>query len=337
MPKNAKFTNLANVPLSVAVWLAHDEYDHCDDPLTISVTSLIKPIRQIVLTKRVFTSGEPDPVEIIGQVASSMGTAFHDSIERAWLSDKLKDTLRDLGIAPGVIKRIVINPDPENLPKRCIPVYMELRSSKKVGRYTITGKFDFLMCGQLEDFKSTGTYAYVNKSNDSKFRLQGSLYKWLNPKIVTKDDILIQYIFTDWMAVRAKADENYPQQRVLEYPIPLHSVAETDRYVKARLAQVDELEDVADELLPDCTPEELWQNKPIYKYYKNPATAAKGGRSTKNCASLLEANQIKAKNGGVGVVKTVFGEAKACNYCSAASICGQRDRLIEEGILVTVL
>ncbi len=333
----AKYSNIAGVSLSVAVWLAHDEYDHNDDPFTISVTSLIKPVRQIVLTKRVIETGTPEPIEIIGQVASSMGTAFHDSIERAWLSDKLKDTLKEIGIAPRVIKRIVINPDPENLPDKCIPVYMELRSSRKVGRWTISGKFDFLMAGQLEDFKSTGTYAYVNKSNDAKFRLQGSLYKWLNPVIVTEDDILIQYIFTDWMAVRAKADDKYPSQRVLEYRIPLHSVAETERYVKARLSQIDELEDVADELLPDCTPEELWQNKPIFKYYKNPATAAKGGRSTKNCDSLLEANQLKAKNGGAGIVKTVYGEAKACNYCSAASVCGQRDRLIEEGILVTVL
>jgi hypothetical protein len=96
---------------------------------------------------------------------------------------------------------------------------------------------------------------------------------------------------------------------------------------------MDDLATVNQDYLPDCTPEELWQKDPVYKYFKNP----QGKRATKNFMSLLEANQLKAKNGGVGIVKTVFGEAKACNYCKAASVCEQRDRLIEEGILVTLL
>jgi len=335
----SRYSNIANVPLSVAVWLAHDEYDHNPDTETISVTSLIKPVREIVLAKRVVASGEPDPVEIIGMVASSMGTAFHDSIENAWNSVKLKDTLKELGIVKRVRDRIVINPTKEYMEESpsAIPVYMEQRAHKKVGTTTVSGKYDFVMGGRVEDFKSTSTFTYVNKTNDDKFKLQGSLYRWLNPDIITEDFMAIQYIFTDWMALRAKTDEKYPQSRVLEYPIELYSIKQTDNYVKARLKQVKELEDVPDELLPDCTPDELWQKDPVYKYYKNPATAAKGGRSTKNCETLLEANQIKAKNGGVGVVKTVFGEAKACNYCKAASICGQRDRLIEEGILVTLV
>lgn len=334
-----KYTNLAGVPLSVAVWLAHDEYDHNPDTNTISVTSLIKPVREIVLANRIIVEDEyePEPVEIIGQVASSMGTAFHDSIERAWLSEKLMDTLKELGVVKRVREKIVINPSPAEVEAGCIPVYMEQRAHKKVGKTTVSGKFDFVMGGAVEDFKSTSTFTYVNKTNDDKFKLQGSLYRWLNPDIITEDFMKIQYIFTDWMAVRAKSDPNYPQQRVLEYPIELYSVAQTDKYVKARLKQVHDLADTPDELLPDCTPDELWQRDPVFKYYKNPATAAKGGRSTKNLNTLLEANQLKAKNGGVGVVKTVFGEAKACNYCKAASICGQRDRLIEEGILVTLV
>jgi hypothetical protein len=333
----AKYSNIANVSLSVAVWLAHDEYDYNDDPNTLSVTSLIKPIREIVLSRRIQIDDdfEPDPIEVIGQVASSMGTAFHESIERSWRSPKLVETLVLLGTPRSVAKRIVINPTDEMMADnpRIIPVYMEQRASKKVGKYTISGKFDFIKAGRLEDFKSTSTFTYVNKTNDNKFKLQGSLYRWLNPDKITEDFMAIQFIFTDWQAARAKSDPKYPQTRVLEYPIELHSVMKTDRYVKARLKQMDDLATTDQEFLPDCTPEELWQKDPVFKYYKNPATALKGGRSTKNFMTLLEANQLKAKNGGVGVVKTVFGEAKACNYCKACSICEQRDRLIEEGIL----
>ena len=47
-----KFTNKNNIPLSLAVWLVTDEYDYVDKPNYISATSLLKPTRQLVLSKR---------------------------------------------------------------------------------------------------------------------------------------------------------------------------------------------------------------------------------------------------------------------------------------------
>lgn len=338
-----KYCNNNEVSLSVAGWLAHDTYDHNPDPDTISVTSLIKPVKEIVLAKRIAADlaeevkagglGDPIPDDVINMVASSMGTAFHDSIEAAWLSPNLKETLIALGQPKSVVNRITVNPPiDEPLPPRAIPVYMELRRSRKVGNYTISGKFDFLMGGRLEDFKSTSTFTYVNKTNDDKFKLQGSIYRWLNEDIVTCDHMAIQYIFTDWSKQRT-SDPAYPQQRVLEYKIPLVSVANTDKYIKARLRQVDKLADYPQSEMPDCTPEELWQKDPVFKYFKNPD----GKRATKNCATLAEANQVKAAAGGVGVVKTVHGEAKACNYCKGASICEQRQRLVDSKLLTNLL
>ena len=49
----AKYNNINQVPVSMAVWLAHDEYDHNDDPNHISVTGLIKPTKQLILAGRV--------------------------------------------------------------------------------------------------------------------------------------------------------------------------------------------------------------------------------------------------------------------------------------------
>ena len=44
-----KYLNGTNVPLSVALFLADDNYDY--EPNTISATALIRPIRQIILSK----------------------------------------------------------------------------------------------------------------------------------------------------------------------------------------------------------------------------------------------------------------------------------------------
>ena len=147
------YTNNTNIPLSMAVWLATDSYDYSDDPNQISATSLLKPIRAIVLARQ---NKELDKVaEISGLVASKMGTAIHDSIEASWLSDKLQDTLKALGQSDKVIKRIKVNPLPEELEEDTIPVYMEQRVSKDLLGFKISGKYDFVINGRLEDYKTT--------------------------------------------------------------------------------------------------------------------------------------------------------------------------------------
>ena len=38
-----EYTNDHNIPLAMAVWLMHDDYDYIHDPKYISVTTLMKP------------------------------------------------------------------------------------------------------------------------------------------------------------------------------------------------------------------------------------------------------------------------------------------------------
>ena len=46
-----RYLNPSNVPLSLAVFLANDTYDY--EPGTISATGLMRPLRQIILSRRV--------------------------------------------------------------------------------------------------------------------------------------------------------------------------------------------------------------------------------------------------------------------------------------------
>ena len=75
-----KYTNVSNVPLSLAVVLASDNYDYSDDPNTLSATALIIPLRQLVLSNRVDV--EDAAADLIGMLQSRMGSAIHDAIER---------------------------------------------------------------------------------------------------------------------------------------------------------------------------------------------------------------------------------------------------------------
>ena len=327
------YTNNTDIKLSIAVWLATDHYDHNADPMTISATTLLKPIKPIILARQQVAKGSEKEGDLVSLVASRMGTAIHDSIEKAWTPDKreaLEKTLTSLGIPKGVAKKVVVNPTPEQVIEGCIPIYMELRSSKKVGKYTVSGKFDFVGEGQVEDFKSTGTYSYMKQTNTEKYIQQGSIYRWLNPEIITEDTMRIQFIFTDWSALGAMKDKDYPASRILSQSLQLMSISETDTFIKNRLHLIDTLKDAEQVALPQCTPEELWMNAPVWKYYKDPDKRA---RSTKNFDIEHEANARYHKDKCVGIVVKVEAEPKACKYCPVSEVCEQAKLYVEQGVL----
>lgn len=321
------YLNTAEVPLSLAVFLASDYYDHEDDTSVISATTLIRPLRQIILSNRV--PAEQAAVDLIQMVNSRMGSAIHDSIERAWKTNH-RQALEMLGYPKRVIDRIRINPNPEELNGDIIPVYLEQRAYKQVGKYRVSGKFDFVGEGRVEDFKSTSVYTAMNNTNDDKYLWQGSIYRWLNPELITKDEMAIQFLFTDWSAAKARTDPKYPQQRVQQRILPLKSIQETDAFVKRKLALIDEFWDAPEARIPECTDADLWRSDPVFKYYKNPD---KMTRSTKNFDTLQEAQLRKAEEGHVGVIVEQPGQVTACKYCPAFMACSQKDRLLASGDL----
>lgn len=321
-------TNNTGIPLSIAAWLANDNYDYNDDPNTISVTSLLKPIKQTILAQRVsHTAPLPD---VSGQLANQIGSAIHKAVEDTWVLGYRK-ALLTLGYPAPVIDRILINPTEEELAAKpdAIPLYMEQRASKVVDGITVTGKFDLVMDGYLEDIKYTGTFTYTHKTNDTKWKQQASCYRWLNPTIVTKDVLKIQYIFKDFMpAFAGKPD--YPPSATHEYKIKLMSVEEAEMFVKEKINQFKTLRNADESEMPPCTDEDLWRKDPVFKYYKNPNAT---GKSTKNFDNFLEANQRLAEDGFVGKIIEFKGEVVACKYCNAFYACKQKDAYIADGSL----
>lgn len=322
------YSNTSEVPLALAVFLASDSYDYNEEPYTISATTLIKPVRQIVLATRV-PEGMALP-KLADMMRSRMGTAIHDGIEKAWKTN-YQSALSAIGIPSKVIERVKINPELEDLDDETIPVYMEQRLTKQVDKWKVTGKFDFVGEGKVQDFKSTSVYTYINQVNATKYGLQGSIYRWLDPVKITEDQMDIHYIFTDWKSNMAKTNVGYPQRSFLTQTYDLMSLKETDAYVKNKLQEIDKYMDADEADIPYCTDEDLWRSTPVYKYYKNRDITAK--RSTKNFSTYREAAIYMASNGGAGAIKEVPGQVVACKYCPAFSICSQKDELLASGDL----
>ena len=322
-----KITNNFNISLSLAVWLLHDEYDYVNEPNYISVTTLMKPLRHIILPRRI--PRELVEIDVSDFIARALGHSLHDSIEKSWVKG-FRRSLTLLGYPEAVIDRVRINPTPEELAAtpNAIPIYLEQRAKKTVtvnGKtWTVGGKFDMVAEGIVHDNKSTSAYTWVYGGRDEEHQQQGSLYRWLNPDKITEDFIRINYIFTDWQKSQAKQNPNYPQKRVESKDIVLLSEAEVQRWVEWKLQLVMKYWDAPERDIPNCTDEELWMSDPKFKYYADPAKTS--GRSTKNFDSLLEANAFKAEKGNKGIIITVPGEPKRCDYCDAFPLCTQKDK-----------
>lgn len=301
-----KITNKYNLPLLLQVWALIDNYDYNDDPWTISASTLLKSTKQIILGSRLKDTDRV--IDFADFIPSRMGTAVHDSIERAW--EKREQVLNLL-----------------NIKEKDLDIDIERRSNKKLGKWTITGKYDGVNNGRVFDHKTTSVYAWIFKSNDVEYTRQLSIYRWLNPDIITDDIGTINFIFTDWQKSRAKIDKNYPKLRLMSKDYKLLSLADTEEFIRVRTDALEKYWNLPEIEIPDCTDEELWRTKTIYKYYSNPA---KRERSTRNFDNYSDAELFRISKGSVGVVVPVKGEAKRCIYCPAFPICEQRRRYFDD-------
>jgi len=329
MSNNTIYTNQTGIHTVLAVWLAHRDYSAPVGPKTISVTTLLKPVRQIILSSRVVKTEVPTDVASLAK--SQIGHALHLALENAWKSSTLPTTLKSLGYPDRVIAKVKINPDPSD--EDCIPLYFEQRKERQVNGWTVTGQYDILFDGEVQDLKSTSVYTYIKARKTDDYALQGSMYRWIDAgqpiPTFTKDTMLIHFVFTDFSAAQS-FQPDYPPSQLYSQKIPLLSLNHTQSFITTKLDLLEELWEAPEEALPECTEEELWRSEPVFKYYKNPE---KKTRSTKNFDNYQDAYAKLAEDGHVGVVDEVKGKVKACLYCSAFSECKQKDRLIFDGSL----
>ena len=332
-----EYTNKNDISLPLAVFLMYDKYKYDERPNVISATGLIKPIRQTILVKQNPT--EAKNVDISELVASRMGNAIHKGCETAWTDpDTIKKALKLFGMSEDAANGVKINPP--YLKDGETAVYVEQRVEKEVpdvkdasgAPFIVSGQYDLVLDGTLNDFKSTSVWAYIFESNVDSYIKQGSIYKWLSPDKITSDYININYIFTDWSAAKARMDtKSYPQIKTITKKYPLWSIEETENWIMNKIEHYKVLANAPQEELPECTKEELWASETKYKYYKNPN---KLDRSTKNFDTMDEALIRKSNDGDVGVIKTIPGEVKACRYCSVVGVCTQAETMLANGRLV---
>lgn len=299
----------SSIPLPLQVWLIHDDYDYSRDDNYISATQLLQPTRSIVLAQQVI---EPEEIDLNRLIAPKMGNALHDSIEAVWKVPAYREAaLIKLGYPEKIVNKM--------------DIHIEERARRTLNGWTIGGKFDMVLNGNLFDFKSTSVYTWINNDKDEDYQLQGSIYRWLNPSLITSDDITICFIFTDWQQKEAAFKEGYPSTRIKQKSIPLLSDAEVTKWIYQKLQDIQKNAKLNQEEMVRCTDKELWRSMPKFKYYASGDTTK---RATRVFDTANEAAAYKAGNKSKGTIVMVPGEPKRCKYCFAASICKQREEML---------
>ena len=358
-------SNKNNISISVALMLVTDDYNYDPRPNSISATGLLQPLRPIALRK-IHSKELVTEIDVADLVASSTGTAVHDRLESSWINkNKLKRGLRKLGY--GKAKLPLVNPTEEELLENNnkVPVvWVEQQSEMPIEingeEFIVTGKFDIVLEGKLEDlkntiaFKATKALGEIDKfenivenvdltdiSNMLRlqetcptifdYAFQGSVYKMLNPDKITADFMTIQFILKDWKAWETHR-EFYPPSNVLGLDMTLFSTEAVKTFIKYKINRLMGI--IESGSLPLCTDIELWRKPPQFKLYKDPSSKRALPKCTFENQALAEETMVtkRAKMPQIEM-RVIASEPKRCNYCNVTSVCEQYKKFVEDGLI----
>ena len=318
-------------PQHIVEWLVHDEYDY--EPGTISATSFLKPPRVHALMKRYWDQLEMDVKHL---AASKMGTAIHDSLEKAPMTDVLLKEIRFYHVLNGC--RISGKPD---LVKRCNTLNFQGKliiansDSKVVFEEEGSGQHGEYKAGHLKDYKTTSVWSFIKDSKDDHYTKQLSIYRYLmfHNRIVLDDLGEIDFFFTDWQKKKAKDDESYPQSKIFWKMFSLMPLDEVEKFLLEKIEEFRRVEALPDDELPECTREDLWMENDEYAVMKKGRkSAVRLLSSEEEAKAYMEAKGLNEK---IHYIEFRPAQAKRCNpYCPVRKWCKQYLKMKEAGIIV---
>lgn len=353
-----KITNKAGINPMLAVAMLYSDYDHSFNPKEISATTIIKSPRRVAMKIKKFKT--IDEMDVSDMTAMFIGNSAHSALQRVWESADFnwKPLLKQLGHSTKEINRILINPTKKQLKKarkkdkKTSPVYLEQREKMKIGKFITTGKYDNIYEGYLRDLKTTSVYKVVKvlkevlqynahtellldkQISDHKylelihedcpntfdFVMQGSIYTLLNKEKITSSYFGLQIVMKDWYSYMAE-QEGFPKTSIIDIELRAFAPKATKRWIKRKHDLVSKLKNMNIEDMPFCTPNELWQGAPTYKWFAS-NTAKRAGKvfGEDSTAAYKFMRDVKF---GKGMVKVILPPVKACNYCEFRESCDQ--------------
>lgn len=294
-----KITNKLNLPQPFVDAVTR-EYQYKDKQY--SVTTILKDVREILLTRRHNDEIEQDVADMIWLI---FGTAVHKVLE----DSKEEDT-----------------------------EFKEEHFVEEVENgYKLSGQADLYNAKEkmITDYKTCSVWKVIYNDWDD-YRKQLLMYAWAFRKMgfeVEKGQIVA--VIKDHSKTKAKIDSNYPQYPVYKkvFEFTDKDFEEIEIFIKDKFKEIAKYENVPDDELPICSPENRFNegnkyavkkktNKRALKVYDNLEEAEKH-------LSQLEYKVMDKKTGEIEEICNDYeievreGIDKKCSegYCSCCNFC----------------
>ncbi len=275
-------TNNTNLPQPF-VKMAEDHYEI--KPKRYSVTTLLKPVREILLNRRYNDVIEQDCSDMIWAL---FGQATHAVLEKysvgktEFAEEKLEYKL-DNG-------------------------------------YTVSGVIDLydMEKSEVVDYKTASVWKVI-KQDFEDWRKQGLMYAWLLRKNgLPCNNVIFYAILKDHSASKAKREADYPKSNIYKYEFSVYDteIIEIDKFIRDKIDKIIFYEDKPDDELPLCSIEDRWNDGDKY------AVMRKGRKTALRVLDSEEEAELYKMNNGGDYIEKRPGEDKKCNdYCRCCTKC----------------
>ena len=274
-----RITNFMNLPQAFVDAVSVERHN---EKGCYSATTLLHSATDVLLTERHFDEIEVDASDSVWQI---WGTAVHSIFE------KQKDN-----------------------------AFKEEQFKVKIGNSTVTGRVDNydLENEILADFKTCASWKIIYKDFDDWYK-QGMIYAYLmkqNGLNVKRCQFIA--LIKDHSKSKAKIDSTYPQSPVYVYQFDVteNGLAEIEKFIKEKIADIEANENTPDSELKGCTPDERWSKGDTWAIMR-------AGRKTalKVCNSEEEAKSLIEKLGGTNIEFRKGEDVRCGSYCNVSKWC----------------
>jgi hypothetical protein len=273
-------TNKLNLPEGFVKAVSTEKHNA---PGSLSATTLIQGVKQIILTDRHWDDLVDD---VSDRIWAIFGSAVHSLME---------------------------SEGENNFTEQVMPY--------EVGGITVTGKIDNydMKHGLIDDYK-TASVNKVKFRNFNDWYLQGMIYAWLLWKNGFKaKHCRFITLLKDHSKTEVLRDSQYPKDPVYIYGFPVTSqgLFKIGIYIKDKVEEYRRCSALDDDAIPPCTPEERWDSPPKYAVMKNGVKKAVRLFDKRDDADLL----VETKGAG-HYVEVRKGESRRCrSYCLCRQFC----------------
>jgi len=275
-----KITNKMNLPEALVKAVSIERHN---EPGTLSTTTLLNGMKQILIRDRHFDELEED---VADHFYVLYGSTAHKMLEHEGKNE-----------------------------------FAEVSVKHDVDGVTVTGKVDNYNMDEeiITDYKTASVWKVRYKSFDDWYR-QGMIYAWLlikNGFKVRKCQFIA--ILKDHSKREAKRDLSYPQKPVYvyEFDVTKEGLAEIQKFIEAKISLYKLCVEMADDDIPPCTSEERWEKPTKYAVMKEGRKSA-----VRVLDAQEEAEKLVGELGKNHFVQIRPGESTRCvEYCSCNGFC----------------